>query len=83
MDYHWREKIKRKGTSDLQINEWYELARKNGAIGGKLIGAGGGGFFLFYVENEKEKLRQAMKDVGLTEVFFRFDTEGVKIISDI
>jgi len=48
LDLHWQEKIKRKGTSDPQINKWYEIAKENGAIGGKLIGAGGGGFFIFY-----------------------------------
>lgn len=83
MDIHWQEKIKRKGTSDPRINQWYELAKENGAIGGKLMGAGGGGFFIFYVEEGKEKLRKVMSEQGLQEIFFNIDLEGVKIISDV
>jgi len=79
MDMHWQEKIKRQGTSNPQINQWYEIAKENGALGGKLMGAGGGGFFLFYCENEKEKLRNAMKKQGLPEQEFHFEHEGVKI----
>jgi D-glycero-alpha-D-manno-heptose-7-phosphate kinase len=82
LDVHWQEKIKRKGTSDPQINHWYEIAKQNGAIGGKLIGAGGGGFFLFYCEENRDKLRKAMASLGLKEEPFRFDLEGVKIIAD-
>lgn len=82
LDLHWQEKIKRKGTSSTQINRWYEIAKENGAIGGKLMGAGGGGFFLFYCENEKEKLRKAMNSLGFKEQPFHFDMEGVKIIAD-
>jgi D-glycero-alpha-D-manno-heptose-7-phosphate kinase len=80
MDLHWREKIKRQGTSNPQINQWYEIAKENGALGGKLMGAGGGGFFLFYCENEKERLREAMKQQGLPEQEFHFEHEGLKII---
>ncbi len=83
LDLHWQEKIKRKGTSDERINRWYQIAKENGAIGGKLIGAGGGGFFLFYCEGRKDKLRQAMKKEGLKEEHFHFDFEGVKVIADI
>jgi len=82
LDAHWQEKIKRKGTSDPKINEWYETAKKAGAIGGKLMGAGGGGFFLFYCENQKEELRKAMASQGLTETAFRFDLEGVKVVAN-
>ena len=57
------------------IDEWYELGRANGAIGGKLIGAGGGGFLMFYTE-DKTRLRHAMREVGLREVRFRFDFRG-------
>jgi len=82
LDVHWQEKIKRKGTTDPQINQWYEKAKEAGAVGGKLMGAGGGGFFLFYCENQKGKLRKAMVNLGLREELFRFDLEGVKIIAD-
>jgi D-glycero-alpha-D-manno-heptose-7-phosphate kinase len=65
--------------SNPQINEWYDCAMANGALGGKLIGAGGGGFLMFYVE-DKPKLRHAMREKGLTEVRFRFDFEGTKVV---
>jgi D-glycero-alpha-D-manno-heptose-7-phosphate kinase len=65
--------------SNPQIDEWYELAMRSGAAGGKLIGAGGGGFLMFYAE-DKTKLRHAMIQAGLTEVRFRFDFEGTKTI---
>lgn len=82
LDIHWQEKIKRKGTSSSQINHWYEIAKKAGAIGGKIMGAGGGGFFLFYCENKKNKLRKAMAAQGFKEEPFHFDLEGVKVIAD-
>lgn len=78
MDVHWRRKKERSGgMSNTKIDEWYELAMANGALGGKLIGAGGGGFLMFYAE-EKDRLRHAMREAGLTEVRFRFDFEGTK-----
>ena len=77
---HWEHKKRRsKGMSNPKIDEWYELGRRNGAIGGKLVGAGGGGFLLFYAEDRKG-LRQAMRDSGLEEVRFRFDFEGTKVL---
>jgi D-glycero-alpha-D-manno-heptose-7-phosphate kinase len=80
MNTHWQHKRQRSdGISNGRINEWYELARKNGALGGKLIGAGGGGFFLFYAE-DRIRLRRAMGEAGLEEVRFRFDFEGSKIV---
>lgn len=82
LDIHWKEKIKRKGTSNPQINQWYEIAKEAGAIGGKIMGAGGGGFFLFYCEDKKDKLRKAMANLGFKEEPFRFDLEGVKVIAD-
>jgi D-glycero-alpha-D-manno-heptose-7-phosphate kinase len=51
----------------------------NGAIGGKLVGAGGGGFMMFYASN-KDKLRVAMQELSLEEVRFSFDFEGTKVI---
>jgi D-glycero-alpha-D-manno-heptose-7-phosphate kinase len=80
MHEHWEHKKRRSGgMSNPQIDEWYELGRRNGAIGGKLVGAGGGGFLLFYSE-EHRRLRQAMTAAGLEEVRFRFDFEGTKVL---
>ncbi len=80
MNVHWEYKRQRdvKISSDA-INRWYELARANGALGGKLIGAGGGGFLLFYAE-DRIRLRRALRDAGLQEVRFRFDFEGTKVV---
>jgi D-glycero-alpha-D-manno-heptose-7-phosphate kinase len=80
MDVHWQRKKERSGgMSNPKINEWYDLAMASGALGGKLIGAGGGGFLMFYAE-DKSKLRHAMRSVGLKEVRFRFDFEGTKLV---
>jgi len=80
MDVHWQRKKQRSGgMSNPKINEWYDLALANGALGGKLIGAGGGGFLMFYAE-DKTKLRLAMTQAGLKEVRFRFDFEGTKLV---
>ena len=77
---HWEHKRKRsKGMSNPQIDEWYELGMKNGALGGKLVGAGGGGFLMFYAE-DRNCLRHAMTKAGLEEVRFRFDFEGTKTL---
>ncbi len=80
MNVHWEHKKKRsKKMSNDRINEWYELARQHGALGGKLIGAGGGGFLMFYVEDHT-RLRKAMCAAGLQEIRFRFDFEGTKLV---
>ncbi len=80
MDVHWQRKKQRSGgMSNPKINEWYDLAMASGALGGKLIGAGGGGFLMFYAE-DKAKLRHAMRQNGLKEVRFRFDFEGTKLV---
>jgi D-glycero-alpha-D-manno-heptose-7-phosphate kinase len=80
MNVHWRRKKERSSSMTTgQIDEWYEHALANGAAGGKLIGAGGGGFLMFY-STEKTKLRHAMREVGLTEVRFRFDFEGTQVV---
>lgn len=77
---HWQHKKRRSGgMSNSQIDEWYELGRANGAIGGKLVGAGGGGFLMFYAE-DRRRLRQAMVQAGLEEVRFSFDFEGTKVL---
>jgi D-glycero-alpha-D-manno-heptose-7-phosphate kinase len=78
MDVHWQRKKQRSGNmSNPKINEWYDAAMANGAVGGKLIGAGGGGFLMFYAE-DKSRLRHTMRQAGLKEVRFRFDFEGTK-----
>jgi D-glycero-alpha-D-manno-heptose-7-phosphate kinase len=80
MHEHWEHKKRRsKGMSNPQIDEWYELGRQNGAVGGKLVGAGGGGFLMFYAEDHR-RLRTAMTSAGLEEVRFRFDFEGTKVL---
>jgi len=80
MHEHWVHKKKRSGgMSNPKIDEWYDLALKNGAVGGKLVGAGGGGFLLFYAA-DRNKLRKAMTHAGMEEVRFRFDFEGTKVV---
>lgn len=81
MNVHWQNKKKRSNNmSNLRINELYDYALANGAMGGKLIGAGGGGFLMFYSE-EKTRLRHAMREQGLKEVRFKFDFEGTKLLT--
>jgi D-glycero-alpha-D-manno-heptose-7-phosphate kinase len=80
MHLHWEHKKNRsRNMSNDPINEWYEIARTNGALGGKLVGAGGGGFLMFYSE-DKARLRKAMREIGLPEVRFRIDFEGTKVV---
>ena len=81
LNTQWERKKERSAqVSNSSINRWYELGRENGALGGKLIGAGGGGFLMFYAE-DKVNLRRAMRDAGLPEVRFRFDFEGTKVVA--
>jgi D-glycero-alpha-D-manno-heptose-7-phosphate kinase len=81
MNVHWEHKKRRSGNmSNSRIDDWYELAKQHGAWGGKLIGAGGGGFLMFYAE-DRQRLRRAMVEAGLTEVRFRFDFEGTSIVA--
>jgi D-glycero-alpha-D-manno-heptose-7-phosphate kinase len=80
MHEHWEHKKKRSGgMSNPKIDEWYDLGMKNGAVGGKLVGAGGGGFLMF-LARDRNKLRHAMAKAGLEEVRFRFDFEGTKVV---
>ena len=80
MHEHWEHKRRRSGgMSNPLIDEVYDLGRANGAIGGKLVGAGGGGFLLFYAEDHR-RLRAAMANAGLEELRFRFDFEGTKVL---
>jgi D-glycero-alpha-D-manno-heptose-7-phosphate kinase len=81
MHEHWEHKRKRSGgMSNPQIDAWYDSAVANGALGGKLIGAGGGGFLMFVAE-DRIRLRHAMREAGLPEVRFHFDFEGTKIVA--
>jgi D-glycero-alpha-D-manno-heptose-7-phosphate kinase len=80
MHEHWEYKKRRSGRmSNEQIDAWYGLARKSGAVGGKLVGAGGGGFLMFYA-TDRNLLRHAMAKAGLQEIRFKFDFEGTKLI---
>jgi D-glycero-alpha-D-manno-heptose-7-phosphate kinase len=81
MDVHWERKKERSaGISNPDIDAWYDCAMANGALGGKVIGAGGGGFLMFYA-GDKVKLRRAMREKGLSEVRFRFDFEGTRVLN--
>lgn len=76
MHEHWLHKKQRsENTSNDRINSVYDLARENGALGGKLVGAGGGGFLLFFT-HDRARLRQAMTEQGLAEMDFGFDFDG-------
>lgn len=80
MHMHWLHKKQRSGgMSNPQIDKWYDLAMNNGAVGGKLVGAGGGGFLMFMAK-DRNKLRHAMSGAGLEEVRFRFDFEGSSVV---
>lgn len=82
LDHHWQSKkrLSKKVSSD-HVDRWYEVARANGALGGKLVGAGGGGFFMFCCENgNKARLRQVMVAEGLREMRFAIDFEGSKVL---
>jgi len=81
MHEHWEHKKQRSGgMSNPRIDAWYDLARQNGAVGGKLIGAGGGGFLLFLAE-DRARLRKALHAAGMEEVRFRFDYQGTAMVS--
>lgn len=81
MHTHWKHKKKRSPSmSNSVIDEYYDLARANGALGGKLIGAGGGGFLMFYTE-DKTRLRHAMRQAGLREIRLRFDFQGTMVVT--
>jgi D-glycero-alpha-D-manno-heptose-7-phosphate kinase len=84
MNQHWQSKKRlAQGISNPRIDAWYELAKGNGAIGGKISGAGGGGFLMLYCEQDKARLREAMRGAGLRELNFRFEFEGSKVVFDV
>jgi D-glycero-alpha-D-manno-heptose-7-phosphate kinase len=84
LNVHWEAKKRlAQGISNPQIDAWYDLAKRNGAIGGKISGAGGGGFLMLYCEEHKARLREAMHAAGLRELKFRFDFEGSKVVFDV
>jgi D-glycero-alpha-D-manno-heptose-7-phosphate kinase len=81
MHVHWEHKKARsKSMTNSRIDEHYELARRNGALGGKIIGAGGGGFLMLYTE-DKTRLRHVMREAGLREVRLRFDFAGTTLLA--
>ena len=81
MHIHWEHKKQRsRSMTNSQIDEYYGLARRNGALGGKLIGAGGGGFLMLYTE-DKTRLRNVMRGAGLREVRIRFDFQGTTVLA--
>ncbi|MDR1657763.1 MAG: galactokinase [Deltaproteobacteria bacterium] len=80
MHEHWENKKKRSGgMSNPKIDNCYQKALNNGAIGGKLVGAGGGGFLMFLAD-DKTRLRKAMREEGLEELRFKFDFDGSKVV---
>ncbi len=82
-DAHWQHKKKLAGgITNEKFDKIYENAKQNGALGGKISGAGGGGFFTFYIEDNKKKFREAMRGLGLREMSYRFDFEGSKVLVD-
>lgn len=84
MHTHWMTKrTLSTAVTSSRIDYLYELGIKNGAIGGKIMGAGGGGFLLFCCPESPKRLRAAMEAEGLTELFFNFDMEGAKIVAHL
>ncbi|MCU1655734.1 MAG: kinase [Pseudonocardiales bacterium] len=80
MHEHWEHKKKRSSSmSNPRIDHLYELGRAHGARGGKLVGAGAGGFLMFYVDDSRS-LRAAMRAEGLTELRFDFDQGGSTVL---
>ena len=80
---HWqyKKRISTKMSSE-HLDRIYAKAMENGALGGKVSGAGGGGFFTFYVEDNQKQFREVMRGLGLREMRYRFDFEGSKVLVD-
>ena len=84
MDEHWEAKKKLSTKiADARLHHIYDVAKENGALGGKITGAGGGGFFVFYTSKDHQLLRRAMASEGLRELRYRFDMEGSKILVNL
>jgi len=84
LDQHWQTKKKLSDKiTDSQLDAWYETAKSQGALGGKLMGAGGGGFFMFYCNDGKNGFRRALQKEGLREMRFRIDWEGSKVLFNL
>jgi len=82
-DKHWQYKKRISAKmSNSRFDEIYRIAKENGALGGKISGAGGGGFFAFYVEANHTKFRETMRKLGLREMRYRFDFEGTKVLAN-
>jgi D-glycero-alpha-D-manno-heptose-7-phosphate kinase len=81
MNIHWelKKNLSKKMTTS-KIDEWYKLALSNGALGGKIIGAGGGGFLMLYVDNNHERIKDLLEKEGLKFIPFKFDFDGTRII---
>ena len=81
MHEHWEAKRQRStGMSNPDIDRWYEIARANGAIGGKIVGAGAGGFLMLFADDPRS-VRRALAAEGLSEVRFRFDLDGTTVLT--
>ncbi len=84
LDEHWQTKKRLSNkVSSPEIDRWYQIARENGALGGKIMGAGGGGFFMFYCDNSKAKLREILAAEGLRGMRFRIDRDGAKVLFNL
>ena len=85
LDKHWQLKKRRSDMmSNAAIDKWYDLGRQSGALGGKILGAGGGGFLMLYCPAEyRRQLRQRMAAEGLREMNFQFDMEGMKVLVNL
>ncbi|MBI2623055.1 MAG: galactokinase [Candidatus Liptonbacteria bacterium] len=83
-DAHWQHKKRTSAKmSNPEFDTIYETAKAAGALGGKISGAGGGGFFTFYVPEKHKEFREAMKQFGVREMHYRFDYEGSKVLVDL
>lgn len=81
---HWTtKKARSRQISNTRIDRIYQLARDNGALGGKLMGAGGGGFLMLLAENANQRrVREVVTAEGIRQMPFKFDLEGAKTLLD-
>jgi D-glycero-alpha-D-manno-heptose-7-phosphate kinase len=85
MDRHWQNKKRRSANiSNATVDQWYQLAKDSGALGGKIMGAGGGGFLLIYCPSgTRSSVREVLKTKGLRETPFDFDFSGAKTLFNV